>query len=135
MVGRSRVQFGHQMVYNLAMPTLRQPKHRIVKEPTKVGLLAHWKSGNVRVGDMFITNKPLKPVPPKPGEALRKFGLLVGSSKGKATVKKGSLAIYTGPVRFVERNRYGNVQALQHTFVFPWGRFVVVELDALDPAA
>jgi hypothetical protein len=114
---------------------VRQPKHRVVREPKHDDLALLWKSGLVKVGDLFVTNRSMRPMDRRPGELPRKWELLVGTTKGRATVPKGSVAVYAGQVRSAERHpRKGNVMAIQHTFVFLCGRFAVLELDALEPA-
>lgn len=117
------------------MSTLRQPKYNVVNEPKQQELASLWKSGSIVVGDLFVTNKHMRHDDRRPGELPRRWELLVGSSKKRATIPKGSIAMYSGPVRSMEHHaRRGTIMAIQHTFIFVYGRFAVLELGVLEPA-
>lgn len=49
-------------------------------------------------------------------------------------VQKGTVGIYAGSVRVLERGKNGNIAILRHTVIFPTGRYIIADLNLVHPA-
>lgn len=128
------------------------PIRHVESPPIRNGIVKDFWHGTSQPGDMVIAMEnmsvyvlgPLEQTPVHPylvpewsgASNAAYFGGNMNDGAVAQPVMKGTIGIFAGTVRILERGKNGNVAILRHrhTVIFPSGRYVVSDLNLVHPA-